>query len=87
MRDIIADIGGIYVAAEKILDKVGLIFMFQYFFWLGGTTKRLASYKINKNEVKGLRDKLRHATSDDKDIKAEIQEVLNEDLDEEFSYR
>jgi hypothetical protein len=46
-REIITDIGGIYIAASKVLEGVGLYFMIQYFWWLGGTKKRLAGLQLD----------------------------------------
>jgi hypothetical protein len=50
-REIITDIGGIYIAASKVLEGVGLYFMIQYFWWLGGTKKRLAGYQLDMNAI------------------------------------
>ena len=60
-REIITDIGGIYIAASKVLETIGLYFMIQYFWWLGGTKKRLAGLQLDMNAINEMKAHMKDA--------------------------
>jgi hypothetical protein len=85
-REIITDIGGIYIAASKVLEAAGLYFMIQYFWWLGGTKKRLAGYQLDMNAINNMKSQMKDAKNSNKDLSSEIDKILDTDI-HEYGYR
>ena len=81
-REIITDLGGIYVAASKVLEGVGIYFMIQYFWYLANTKKRLAGQQLNMNAIEEMRATLKDALPDNQALSSEIEEALEAEVDE-----
>ena len=84
-RDLFVELGGLYATVNLFIGRLGVLFMVIYFWWLGGTYKRLSAYKLNFKAINEIKGKLTNAHVPDKDLQNEIDDALKQDIDE-FGY-
>ena len=84
-RDLVAELGGIFASIGLIFGQFGTVLMVQYFWWLGGTYKRLSGHNLNVQAIEEIKTKLKTAKFSDQELQKQIDEALKEDL-EEFGY-
>ena len=71
MKDIIAELGGIYTTIGLVLGKAAAIFVIQYWLWFGGARKRKSRYLINRWRIERAIDYLKKSQ-----IAAQVQNLL-----------